>query len=125
MTYDIGGTTLPNNPVDVQYEAGLNLTEIGLPEDSPLLITIGDKADRMIWKINLRERGKTLAQLMTDYLVPLLALKRTVATLTVTNRSMYSGDWLFHDMTTKERGGRTTSYEVKFTFLKGSSYIVM
>ena len=125
MTYDVDGITLPNNPKDIQYDEGINLTEMGIPADDPILMTLGNKADKMIWKGRIYERGKTLAQIEADYIIPLSAKKRSTVTLTVTNRTKYSGKWLFANIKTKEKGGNTSSFELTLTFLKGSSYIVM
>jgi len=125
VTYTIGGVTLPKNPTTVIVEYGSNTKETEMPAANPFIVSVGDRADKMTWECHVYERGKTLAQLETDYILPLKTLKRTQVTLTVTNRSFQSGSWFFADIKVKERGGNVNSFEVTFVFLKGSRYVIL
>ena len=123
-TFSVGSVTLPKNPKDVAYKRACNLSEIPYNiAQLPLVVSMGHKCDVMTWEGVLYEDGQDNAYLHTQYLTQLLALCKTLVTLTVDGRTLYSGDWVFGEFEFKEIHGRVTTIPYKMTFVKPSAFI--
>ena len=116
--------TLPRNPKRVTMKKQVSRTDIDIPGTDPLILSKGIKAKVMTWTGVIREHGKSLVTLETDYITDLELIEHTVVT-TSTPLTKYSGTWIMTAFTYDVDASYGSAYKYIMEFSKGSQLVVL
>jgi len=124
--WSIGGVTLPTNPHRVTIDSSADYKEITIPAAKALIISLGDKADKMRIEGALVDNTKTKAQIESTWIIPFRSAVHTfVAVLPGDGTGDVSGNWVLTKFTTREIGGYTVSYEYDMELIRGHASSVV
>lgn len=123
MSYVIDAVTLPRAPVKIRIRLPAYTKDINIP-GAPFVVSYGTKVKTMIWDGYLSEATKTIANLYTDYVTPLLAKLHHEVTIAAPG-TRYDGTWIFDDFDVEEVGGATRSLKYHMKFKLGGTHIVL
>ena len=116
--------TLPRNPKRVTMKKQVSRTDIDMPGTDPLILSKGIKAKVMTWTGVIREYGKNLATLETDYIDDLDNIEHAIVT-TSTPLTKYNGIWIMTAFTYEIAGDLGAAYRYIMEFSKGSQLIIL
>ena len=119
--------TLPLAPQTVTDEAPTtDDTTITVPEQEPVLVSIGSDVRQLTLEGVLYVSGQNIAYLDTSYVTPLLAMRGLICTLT-TPRSSLNSTWKLDKAAFIETKDYASNPVLKFTliFKHAASYVVL
>ena len=99
-------------------------SDIDMPGTDPLILSKGIKAKVMTWVGVIREHGKSLATLETDYIIDLDTIENTIVT-TSAPLSKWSGIWIMSAFTYEVAGDLGAAYRYTMEFSRGSQLVVL
>lgn len=114
----------PTDPSSIIDDNPADDKETVLPGGAPLIMSFGSKARKLTISGIMYDPTKTKAQLETDVVSKIKAMKGKVVTLSGA-ASWYNGDWLMRRPMFEEVGGYTRSFKYKIEMVQGSDYIVL
>lgn len=124
MSWVIDTITLPRNPKTASMKYTTVTKTIPMPGTEALVVAMGRQPQVLTIDGLISEAGKTLANLETDYLIPLKNKVGTVVTISAPD-SRYDGDWLMNAFTYQEVGGNIKAFKFHIEFYRGSEHIVL
>lgn len=125
MSFIVEEVTLPRKPEKIQFRKAAEIKTYMYPGALPLIISFGGKADVLVIEGRLQAAGRTMAQIVTDYVTPLEALVNTVVTIQYTGRSYHNTDFVFVRFNHDERPGWARALYFRMEFWKGSEHTVL
>jgi hypothetical protein len=127
ITYGSTTVTLPLAPQTVTDEAPtVDDTTITVPEQEPVLVSIGSDIRQLTLEGVLYVSGQNMAYLDTNYVTPLLGFRGLVCTLS-TPRSSLNSTWKLDKATFIQTKDYSNNPVLKFTlvFKHAASYVVL
>jgi len=123
FSWDSTSITLPRPPTKTTTKiVSIKQTETW-PGDYALVISLGKQPKVLTIEGRIAEQGKTIEDLIDDYISPLEGRVYKQVTIDA-DGSRYDGAWILTSLVWEERAGVTRGIWYKMEFVKGSEHWV-